>query len=237
MRHQGNPSGATGEARPARRRAGRPSSPLLSRQSIATAALALFDRRGGEGFTMADLARELQVHPSSLYNHVASKVEVIASVRELLSDRIDVDAFRRMPWEDAVAAWARSYRASFAAHPATIATLATMPLGSAVRTSRMYDAVTRGFLTAGWPEHAVVSAIVCLESFVLGSALDVSAPADMFELTDRSVAPAFAAAVAQRDATVGSEQAADDAFERGLRAIVHGLAAQLAALRTAAPPQ
>lgn len=211
------------------RRAGRPTTPLLTRDRIAEAGLALFDRDGG--FTMAALARELRVRPSSLYNHVSSKDDVIAGIRERVSDRIDVAVFERGPWAEAVTAWAESYRDAFAAHPSTIATLATMPLAGATRTTQMYERVTAGFLAAGWPRDRALSAIVCLESFVLGSALDAAAPADMFALPDDAAAPSFRDAYEARRQRLAGTHPSDDAFRTGLRALVRGLEAELREVR------
>ena len=73
--------------RPARR-AGRPRTTVLTRDLIAHAALRLLDESGADGFTMARLAQALRVRPSALYNHVDGKEDVIAAVRELVSDRI-----------------------------------------------------------------------------------------------------------------------------------------------------
>lgn len=76
------------------RRAGRPP-PLITADSIAEAAVELLDEVGD--FTMTQLARRLGVGASALYNHVAGKEEVLARVRELVSDRIDVKIFDSTP--------------------------------------------------------------------------------------------------------------------------------------------
>ncbi len=101
---------------------------------------------------MAQLARRLGVGTSALYNHVAGKEEVLARVRELVSDRIDTAVFDRAPFFDALLIWARSYRDAFARHPATIAVFATTALSGAARTTEMYERVVLAFLAAGWPD-------------------------------------------------------------------------------------
>ncbi|MGH1526336.1 TetR/AcrR family transcriptional regulator C-terminal domain-containing protein [Leifsonia sp. L25] len=157
---------------------------------------------------------------------------MIASVRELVSDRIDVSAFETEPWDTAMLAWAHSYRVAFAAHPPTIALLATLPLTGALRTMRMYDAVVAAMVRAGWPEAEVLPTIVAVESFILGSALDAIAPADMFDPAGAEDAvPAFASAYRARSAALGATPPADAAFETGLTALLDGLRVRYESVR------
>ncbi|MDR6611050.1 TetR/AcrR family transcriptional regulator C-terminal domain-containing protein [Leifsonia sp. 1010] len=211
--------------RPARR-VGRPKTTVLTRDLIAEAALRLLDESGADGFTMVRLAQALRVRPSALYNHVDGKEDVIAGVRELISDRIDVSAFETLPWDAAMRDWAHSYRLAFATHPPTIALLAVLPLTGALRTMHMYDAVVAAMVRAGWPEPEVLPTLVAVESFILGSALDAVAPADMFDPSgaeDRvpSFASAYAARARALDPTATAP--ADAAFETGLTALLDGL--------------
>ncbi|MDN4613111.1 TetR/AcrR family transcriptional regulator C-terminal domain-containing protein [Leifsonia sp. F6_8S_P_1B] len=222
------PTGGTSRSA---RRVGRPTTTVLTRDLIAHAALRLLDEGGQEGFTMARLAQALRVRPSALYNHVDGKDDVIAAVRELVSDRIDVSAFATEPWDAAMLHWAHSYRVAFAAHPPTIAMLATMPLTGARRTMRMYDTVVAAMVAGGWPEAEVLPAIVAVESFILGSALDAIAPGDMFDPAgEEEAVPAFAAAYAARARAIGDAPPADGAFEAGLEAMVAGLRVRFAEL-------
>lgn len=212
-----------GADRPARR-VGRPTTTVLTRDLIAEAALRLLDEGGSDGFTMARLAQALRVRPSALYNHVDGKEDVIAGIRELISDRIDVSAFAAEPWDAAMLHWAYSYRVAFAGHPPTIAMLATMPLRGAVRTMRMYETVVAAMVAAGWPEEEVLPTIVAVESFILGSALDAVAPGDMFDPSGAEAeVPAFAAAYRARARAVGAAPPADGAFAVGLHAVLDGL--------------
>ena len=203
-----------------RRRRGRPSSPLLTVDGITTAAVALLEERGQDGLTMAALARRLGVAPSALYNHVATKQDVLRAVQDHVNARIDCSPFETLPWDEALAAWARSYRDAYARHPALVPVIAVTPVRSAPHTVAMYERVTAGLLAAGWPEHLLTNVVVAVESFVLGSALDTQAPPDIFdpgELADS--APAFTAANRARPAG----DTAHDAFELGLTALLTGL--------------
>jgi len=205
-----------------KRRAGRPSAPVLSRELIVATALRLLTERGETGAGMRDIARELGVHPSALYNHVDGQEDLLGGVRELVSDAIDVSGFGDEPWDVALERWARSYRDAFAAHPPTIGLLAVLPLTHAARTVQMYERVCAGMMDAGWDADRTLSVIVAMENFILGSALDRSAPPDMLDPREEE-APSLRTAFDERSRRLAGTSPADDAFEIGLRAIITGL--------------
>ena len=209
---------------PSRRRAGRPREQVLTREIIARGALELLDSVGETRFTVARLAKQLGVSPSALYSHFSGKDEVMSAVRELISDRINVEPFRRLPWDEALVEWAHSYREAFAAHPITIAMFAISPATEAKRTLLMYEGVIEPLIAAGWPRSHVVSMMVALESFILGSALDATAPPDMFDPGPHAGdVPEFSAALYARELSLEGRSPADEAFELGLQAMISGL--------------
>ena len=226
---QGRPSGNAGTQR---RRAGRPSAAVLDKAGITAAALELINRKGYDGLTMAALARELDVAPSALYNHVASKQDVLLLVEDHLMSLVDVSGFGSAAWEAAVRTWAWSYRDVFAAHTPLIPVIAVLPVTDAPQTLAMYETVSKGFADAGFPQEHIIPAIVALESFIFGSAYDVTAPEDIFESGSMAEStPYFTAAVrssaSRRDAPAGQERGrpADTAFHRGLEALITGFGA------------
>ena len=213
------------------RRSGRPTTAVLSRGLIFETALRLLDERGESGASLREIARELGVRPSALYNHIDGQDDLISGIRELVSDRIDVTGFETLPWDRALEQWARSYRIAFAAHPPTIALLGVIPLVSGTRTSAMYEAVCSGLVRAGWPEREVLSTVVAVECLVLGAALDHSAPDDMLDPGDDPGAPMFRAVydAAHAAADAGDQRVTDVAFEIGLTSMLDGLRARFAA--------
>lgn len=213
-----------------KRRAGRPPKRVLSRELIFMTALKLIDERGVYGYGMRELARELGVQPSALYNHVSGQDEVIAGVRELIGERIDSSVFDTMPWDDALALWARSYRDAFAAHPPTIALLAVTAVSPDSHISLMYDGVLAALARAGWPLDQVMSVMVAVESFVLGSALDAVADFDNLNPGERGDVPTYTGAYEARKNALGGRSPADMAFELGVDVILSGLRARLTAL-------
>lgn len=208
------------------RRVGRPATPILSRETIAGAALELIDELGADGFSLAELGKRLGVRPSSFYNHVTGKDDILAGVRELISDSIDARMFAELPWDEALISWARGYRIAFAAHPRAISLFATTEVAGAVRTFHMYEQVVAGLERGGWPAGMVIPAMVAVESFIMGSALDMLAPPTNFDPGPFAAElPTFTATVAARDVAAAEQgrQPADLAFEVGLVALVDGL--------------
>lgn len=209
-----------------RRRSGRPAGAVLTREAIGQTALDLIDQHGYEAMTMKALAAELGVAASALYNHVANKADLWIPIQELLMGEVDSSAFQRLPLQRAMAAWARSYRDVFAAHPHVITGIARLPVAGSPQTLAHYEAVATALATAGLPQTRIVSVIVAFESFIFGSALDVTAPADIFDSGDGAQGhPVFAGAVAARAALPAHP--ADDAFDLGLDALLGVLPTRL----------
>ncbi|GAA3396316.1 TetR/AcrR family transcriptional regulator [Streptomyces roseoviridis] len=172
---------------------GRPRTPLLDRERITTTALQLVDEQGD--FSVPQIARRLGAQTASVYHHVDGRDGIVELLRERVCDAIDDTALDLEPWDAAMAAWARSYRAAFAAHPRAIPLLTTSPVRAPKVLLQYEKAVTR-LLAAGFPLADVMPVIIGLENLVLGSALDMAAPEMMWELADETATPRLAAALA-----------------------------------------
>ena len=209
------------------RRVGRPSTPQLDRASIGAAALALVDREGA--LSMPALARRLGVQVSSIYHHVEGRAGVIGLVRDLVTADIDATCFATEPWDRAFDTWARTYRTPFAAHPAAVRLLATETIGGRQNLA-MYAAATAGLLRAGFRVEQVMGIVVGVENFLLGAALDVSAPEVPIALDDDGDDPAATDDLrrALAAAPSGPERSLQ-AFDLGLAALIEGLRALLVA--------
>lgn len=202
---------------------GRPRKPTLSRTTIAEVALKLVDREGPDAASMRRIAAALGVNPSSLYNHVDSRVDLVEEIRGLVSAEIDSAPLRDLPWAEGVVAWARSYRAAFAAHPRTIPLLLSTRVSSPVAL-RLYEDFTLAARRAGWTNREVLPLLTAMESFILGSVLDMSGPAVLFDPRGQEEEfPAFCQAYATLDAENVADPVAGRAFELGLRGLVEGL--------------
>jgi AcrR family transcriptional regulator len=196
----------------------RPPQRLLSVSIIVTAALEMVDATGD--FTMPGLAERLHVRPSSLYNHVAGRREIIELMRAEAMAGIHVDRADAGvgDWVETVISLAREYRLSYAEHPRLIPLLTAHTVQTDVAFG-MYNALATAFAAGGFTPPQVLHAITALDSFVLGSALDLAAPQEVWATTSRANEPMRAALAAVGTAP----NRADDAFEFGLRVFTAGL--------------
>jgi AcrR family transcriptional regulator len=202
------------------RRAGRPRKAVLDRERIGEAALALVDETGD--FTLPALARRLGVQPASLYHHVDGRSGVVELLREQVNDAMDPTPLEDEPWNLALAGFFRSYRDVFAAHPRVVPLLTTATVRSA-KVIRAYDRMVSRLTEAGIPPEKAMTILTALDSFVIGSALDLAAPEVMWEVPDGVDAPALTSALAAQPL---NHKRADDAFEEGLTRLLDSVAAE-----------
>jgi hypothetical protein len=159
------------------------------------------------------------VQPSSLYNHVTGRGEIIERLRCLALSGVELpDDDPERPWWGTVADILRQYRRSFARYPRLIPLLAAHPVNSA-RACAMYNALAVALQRGGFEPAETLHAITALDSFVLGAALDMAAPRDPWQNAD-NVGPELQAALATRATT---PKRADEAFEYGLQVMLRGL--------------
>ncbi|WP_432126291.1 TetR/AcrR family transcriptional regulator [Streptomyces sp. bgisy082] len=187
---------------------GRPRRPLLDRERIAATALEVVDEMGE--FSVPQIAKRLGVQTASVYHHVDGRDGIVELLRERVAGGIDGTTLDLDPWDAALAAWARSYRAAFAAHPRAIPLLMTSPV-RAPKVLAQYEKAVGRLLDAGFALPDVMPVIIALENLVLGSALDLAAPESMWELADETATPRLARAL---DAV--PEGRANQAFELAL---------------------
>jgi len=199
----------------------RPHTALLDRDRITAAALELVDQTGD--FTVPALARRLGVQTASVYHHVEGRAGIVELLRDWIGRQMDFSPLELQPWDAAMAGFARSYRAAFAAHPRLVTLLATSTVRSpAVITA--YERMATVLAEAGFPHEDVIAVLTALENFILGSALDLAAPAVMWEVPDGVDAPGLTSFLAA--APQGTDRA-DRAFELGLQSLLGGFRALL----------
>ncbi len=202
---------------------GRPPSPLLSRQRIVDEAIALVDADGLDGLSIRKLAARLGVRGPSLYNHFATKDEILDAVADAVTVQVDTTMFGRDDWRPALRSWARSYRAALAAHPHVVPFLARGP-GRRPAALALADAVYGGMIDAGWPPGRATRIGALMRYYVAGSALGSFARGfvdDAGLYADRYPHLSQAHLLAEHQASID-----DGAFELGLSALLDGLAAE-----------
>ncbi|MDR7273809.1 TetR/AcrR family transcriptional regulator [Catenuloplanes atrovinosus] len=148
----------------------RPKQALLSRERIIATATTLIDEEGLAAVSTRRLATELGVRGPSLYNHFATKDEILDAVADSITERVDIGVFADRPWPEALRAWGRSYREALAAHPNIVPYLAQGP-GRRPAALRMADAVYGGLVREGWPPARATHIGALMRYFVAGSAL------------------------------------------------------------------
>lgn len=197
----------------------------LTRERLVDEALALLDEQGENGLTMRGLADRVDRQVSSLYHHVSGRAELVELIRARLVEEMDTSRFEAAPWDEALRHWARSYLQAFAAHRSAIALLATAPLRDH-STYRMYEVVVDALVRGGWSGPQAVGAMRAVESFVMGSALDLGAPEDF--LTSEALpedVPSMAEVLGRGTPEPYSTRVT---FESGLDALILGLQAHVA---------
>lgn len=199
---------------------GRPRKALLDRDRIGAVALDLVD--AGGDFSVPAIARRLGVQTGSVYHHVDGRAGIVELLRERVSEAIEPPDLEAPAWDAALEAWARSYRAAFAAHPRAIPLLTVSP----VRTPKVLEQYERAAVLlrgAGFAGGDVMTVLTGLENVVLGSALDAAAPMQMWEPDDELATPELARALGEM--TAGRAEAA---FELALSGYMEHCRALLA---------
>lgn len=199
----------------------RPRIPLLSIDRIVGEALAMVD--DGIEFGVVHLARRLGVNPSSLYNHISGREEIIELIRGRLADDFEIVVEPGTPWDEAVEYVVRRQRAMFAAHPLFLPLL----VGKTVTDPRVisyYEELAAALQRAGFPDSEVLDIVAVLDTFALGSGLELSAPAEVWKTMDAG--SVFGRLLARADDGVARSERA---FELGLRFILDGLRGRLSA--------
>jgi AcrR family transcriptional regulator len=193
---------------------------VLNSRQIALAALDLVEAHGAEGLTMKSLSAALDRRPSSLYNHIAGRDDLVERMRAIIVEDIDTTSFLEKRWDEALIDWGRSYLAAFAARPRSIRLLATTPITDP-STLQMYDVVITSLIGAGWADGDALAVMRTVEAHVLGSALDVIAPGTL--LSADAVPPSLGALRTALDPSQSERSSARAAFELGIHALIDGL--------------
>lgn len=203
----------------------RPSTPLLSRAGIRSAALEIIDRDGLDGLSMRKLATALSVSAPALYFHYPTKEHLLDDVAGEIMEKVDVSAFAQ-GWRAGLLGWARSYRAALAEHPNIVPFLAHGP-GQRAASLRRADVIHGGLVGAGWSPRDATMIGASTKYLVVGAAMGSFSRGfvdDVQVYLDRY--PALNNAHRLRE---HADEVDRDSFEFALVTFVDGLAARLAA--------
>lgn len=202
----------------------RPSTPKLSIDAIVDAAIALAEQTGGL-FTMADLAAALEVRPSSLYNHVAGRAEVVDLIRHRMHEEMAVRIDPRADWRAVVRESARAQRDALARRPWLTMLLATSPaeLGAAASS---IENIAFVLSRAGFPDADLLQIITAIDILAIGASLDLLSPERLYprDVLAESASLSRALRHAPRDLP-----RAESAFVFAVDLLISGLEQRLAA--------
>lgn len=142
----------------------------LSRPRILATAIAMADRDGLDEVTLRRLAAELDVHVTSLYNHVATRDAVVEGMVETL---IDEAAFpvEPLPWESWIRRIAASMQAVAVRHPGASAAFFRQP-GKGMAAAATIECGLAAFEAAGLPPQESYEATRATFLTVLGLTAD-----------------------------------------------------------------
>jgi AcrR family transcriptional regulator len=200
----------------------------LNKERVLDAAIALADKEGIEALSMRRLAQELGVEAMSLYNHVASKNELLDGMVDAVAREITVPS--GADWKTAIRTIATSAYETLLRHPwAGGLWMHQMPGPARLR---HFDAVLGSLREAGFSERLTYHAYHILQSYVLGYTLQVltyrtlaleelaETAASFIQQLSGDEYPHFAEHVRQH---MEPRYADESAFELGLDLMLDGL--------------
>ncbi len=154
-------------SKPARKTAGRPTNSTITRELIVEVALAQIDRVGIHAFSMRDVARSLDVYPSTIYWHLASKDALLAEVSNLVMAGV-VPPRGEGDWR----AWMRKlfnrYRKSVRKHPNVAQLIGAQLASNGALSTDLIEGVIQALLEAGATEANLREAYNCVISAMMG---------------------------------------------------------------------
>ena len=152
----------------ARKRSSTPRREPLNRERVLRAALALADAGGVEALSMRRLGQELGVEAMSLYNHVASKDDLLSGIADLALAEIELP--EGGDWKGALRRHAVSAHEVFRRHP-WACQLTVSPAHVPARSVRRADWMLARLAEGGLPPDAVYHAYHALDAHIIGFTL------------------------------------------------------------------
>ncbi len=144
----------------------------LTRERITSAAVALADRTGINSLTMRKLGEALNVEAMSLYNHVASKSDLLDGMIDVVFGEIDLPV-DGTDWTSAMRTRAISARKTLTRHRWAIGLMESRTTPGPA-TLRHHDGVIGILRRAGFPVAMTAHAFSALDSYIYGFALQES---------------------------------------------------------------
>jgi AcrR family transcriptional regulator len=221
--------------------------PRYSREQIASVALRIADADGFDAVTMKRIAAELGAATMTLYYYVRNKSDIVALMQDaILADVLVPEGCLAGGWREGLTAIARRTRDVLMAHPWSLTALNDAQFGPngmrhfeqslAAVAGTGLDAAARFELIAVVDNYVSGNVLHAVESLARGRAAEAD-PAMVAAAVAYGVAqletgefPQLRAIYAEGDRSAGppmTEDALTLQFERGLAALLDGLAARM----------
>jgi AcrR family transcriptional regulator len=190
----------------------------LTREKIATVALAIADKDGFEVVSMRRIAQELNVGTMSLYHYIKTKDDLIAAMDDALMAEALLPSLPK-GWKRALVEIAKRTHALFIRHPWALSAMLSAPPG--LNAMRHMEQCLEALAETSMTGREKLTLLAMVDDFVFGHALR--------EAADRSaVDTEFAVAQLRSGASPrlvevfddGRIRAQDDRFEQGLRRLL-----------------
>lgn len=139
----------------------------LSRDRILDTAIALADAEGIDAVSMRRVAAALGVQAMSLYNHVASKQDILDGVAARLIATVTAPDIATIDWRDLLGGVGRAYRQVGLDHPNVFPLVLERPFGAPESVATL-DAALDALRRAGFSPTATYIGFYLLSSFVEG---------------------------------------------------------------------
>ena len=163
---------------------GRPSEPLLSKEKIVDAAMAIVDDRGMSAMTTRAIAAHLGVGQASLYNHITSRDELLDLLNGRVLKGVDLSPLDHPDWTEAVYGGTLAFLEALQRHPNMMGVLATRPAQtdpSLTYYERMHERL-RG---AGLSAQDSARFLFAIDDYCIGAALNTVTDVEINDRQDR----------------------------------------------------
>ncbi|CAN5121675.1 TetR/AcrR family transcriptional regulator [soil metagenome] len=142
----------------------------LTRDRIASTALALIDAHGLEELSTRQIGRALGCEAMAIYNHFASKDALLDAVVDRIMRKVEMPT-AGSGWVERVRGFSRSYRALARIHPHAFP-LVAMRRFDTEATKQLLDSLFGALLDEGFEPKVAVQLFRTVGNFTSGTALD-----------------------------------------------------------------
>ena len=163
---------------------GRPSEPLLSKEMIVDAAMAIVDESGMAAMTTRAIAKRLGVGQASLYNHISSRDELLDLLNARVLAGVDLDALDHPDWTEAVYRGTLAFLAALQRHPNMMGVLAARPARTDPSLT-YYECMHERLRAAGLSAQDSARFLFAIDDYCIGAALNTEVDVEINDRGDK----------------------------------------------------